>query len=113
MGRGLLTMKKSPAALARRPSNSQQQIISSSGVQACAKQRSACACLWTPHDHFSLHRRRLTTASQHQYSTEVLLRAQHNGLLVTDGITPCDACCNRVCWAVNCAASVGGCSQWS
>ena len=48
MGRGLLTMKKSPAALARRPSNSQQQIISSSGMQACAKHRSTCTCLWTP-----------------------------------------------------------------
>ena len=47
VGRGLLTMKKSPAALARRPSNSQQQIISSSGVQACARQRSTCTCLWT------------------------------------------------------------------
>ena len=46
VGRGLLTMKKSPAALERRPSNSQQQIISSSGVHACAKQRSTCTCLY-------------------------------------------------------------------
>ena len=41
-GRGLLMMKKSPAALDSRPSKSQQQIISSSGVQACARHRSTC-----------------------------------------------------------------------
>ena len=43
LGRGLLMMKKSPAALDSRPSNSQQQTISSSGVQACARHRSTCA----------------------------------------------------------------------
>jgi len=42
LGKGLLMMKKSPAPLDNRPSNSQQQIISRSGVQACAKHRSTC-----------------------------------------------------------------------
>ncbi len=51
-GRGLLIMKKSPAALESRPSNSQQQIISSSGVQACAKHRSTCTALcWSVGNH--------------------------------------------------------------
>ena len=36
-------MKKSPAPLDSRPSNSQQQIISSSGVHACARHRSTCS----------------------------------------------------------------------
>ena len=65
MGRGLLTMKKSPAALERRPSKSQQQIISSSGVQACARQRSTCTCLWTP----------LTTLAYAKEDLQQLLRA--------------------------------------
>ena len=35
-------MKKSPAPLDSRPSNSQQHIISNSGVHACARHRSTC-----------------------------------------------------------------------
>jgi len=53
LGKGLLMMKKSPAPLDNRPSNSQQQIISRSGVQACAKHRSTCKNWLQGLDHIS------------------------------------------------------------
>ena len=39
-GSGEAVMKKSPGALARRPSNSHRRTISSSGAPACRRQRS-------------------------------------------------------------------------
>ena len=45
-------------------------------------------------DHLGVRKRRPATASQSQYSSQVLLLARHTVLLVTDGSNPCKAGCN-------------------